>query len=189
MVHWSTTKDSTIPILQTRKLNLAYSRWMVSVWCSLCSLDVPLLIILQEMQRACLWDILPLELLSLLNSVHDGYTEQELHRGPWFFMNNAENARALYTSLFLLSPPQYLCEVWAGSFFFFFSPAAGAFPCTITLEMVTVTCQESHTHSLVTEPEYTRRVIYSLVKAWEPQRKKSLSELHSQLEAHKLLKV
>lgn len=134
-----TDKETELSILQ------------VNGECSKFTLFLRLLIKLQEMQRACLWDILPLELLSLMNSVCESYTEQELHRGPWFFLNNAENTRALYTSLSLLSPPQYLCEVWAVFFFFFFSPAAGAFPCTLTLQMVTVTGQESHTQSLVTE--------------------------------------
>lgn len=47
---------------------LAYSRWMVSVRCSFCSLDSRSWLYYRLL--ACLWDILPLELLSLLNSVH-----------------------------------------------------------------------------------------------------------------------
>lgn len=107
------------------------------------------------MQRAWLWDIWALELLSQLKSVSNGYTEQELHRGPWFFMNNVPNSTAVFTNSFLLSLPQCLCEdmseVWGVFFFFLSSPAAGTFSWTLTLEMVTVTCQEPRTQRLVTE--------------------------------------
>lgn len=132
-----------------------------------------------ENAKGPFWDILPLELVSQQNSLSDGYTEHELHRGPWFFMNTADNTSTLYTSLFLLSPPQYLCEseseMWTTLFFFWCSPVAGAFPCTLTLETVTVTCQEPHTQRLATENLNTAEGLSTFYWTRENHRGRSLS--------------